>query len=133
VIDAVEPVLSALGTVQRCGDIGAGAAMKLVVNAAMIVSLAGLRDTLLIAEAVGVERAVALDAIRRGPLGGAVSRATRTGASFAIALAAKDLRIALRDVHGAMLADATARILHAVPDPEADVATIINSQIRSLD
>ncbi len=60
VIDRAEPMLRDLGNVRRCGPIGAGSALKLVVNGAMVAALASLHDALLVADAVGVDRAAAL-------------------------------------------------------------------------
>jgi 3-hydroxyisobutyrate dehydrogenase len=82
-----------------------------------------------VADAVGVDRAVAWDAIAPTALGGAINRATATGASFAIALAAKDLDLALAELGGAdaPVARAVAPALHAAPDQSADIATIIAS------
>lgn len=128
VVDLVEPVLRNLGTIHRCGPVGAGAARKLVVNTAMITALGALHDTLAVADAVGVDRALALRTLAAGPLSGAVERATATGASFAISLAAKDARLALRQVQAAPVAAAAAQLLHAAADEEADVATLISKE-----
>jgi 3-hydroxyisobutyrate dehydrogenase-like beta-hydroxyacid dehydrogenase len=130
VLDLAEPVLRDLGTIRRCGPAGAGAAMKLVVNTAMVTALGALHDTLAVADAVSIDRAVALDALAAGPLGGAVQRATATGASFAISLAAKDSRLALRDVQSAAVATAALQLLHAAADQKADVASLINLETR---
>lgn len=129
-LDLAEPVLRDLGTIRRCGPLGAGAALKLVVNTAMVTALGALRDTLAVADAVNIDRAVALDALAAGPLAGAVRRATATGASFAISLAAKDTRLALRDVQTAPVAAAALQLLHAAADPAADVASLINLETR---
>src|SRR6185437_5672003 len=95
-IDRAAPVLAALGTVRRCGGVGAGSALKLVLNTALVTAVAALADALAVADAAGVDRAAALDALAAGPLSGAVGRATATGASFPVALAAKDLALARR-------------------------------------
>lgn len=130
VLDLAESVLRDLGTIRRCGPVGAGAALKLVVNTAMVTALGALHDTLVIADAVTIDRAVALDALAAGPLGGAVGRVTATGASFAISLAAKDARLALRDVHTAPVVAAALELLHAAADQKADVASLINLETR---
>jgi 3-hydroxyisobutyrate dehydrogenase-like beta-hydroxyacid dehydrogenase len=129
-LDLAEPVLRDLGRIRRCGPLGAGAALKLVVNTAMVTALGALHDTLAVADAVSIDRALALDALAAGPLGGAVQRATATGASFAIFLAAKDARLALRDVQTAPVAAAALQLLHAAADPTADVASLINLENR---
>ncbi|WP_177319690.1 NAD(P)-dependent oxidoreductase [Actinoplanes philippinensis] len=130
VLGLAEPLLRDLGAVHHCGPIGAGSALKLVVNAAMITSIGALHDTLAVAGAVGVDPAIALQALAAGPLDRAVQRATATGASFAIALAAKDLRLALRDVPAAPVTAAALDLLHAAADPAADIATLIDLETR---
>jgi enamine deaminase RidA (YjgF/YER057c/UK114 family) len=62
-VSQVMPVLAALGTVVRCGDIGTGAALKLVLNTALSTAMAALADPLTIADAADVDRAVALAAL----------------------------------------------------------------------
>lgn len=59
-----------------------------------------------------------------------IERATTAGASFAISLAAKDVRLALRDVRTAPVAAATPQLLHAAADQTADVASLINLETR---
>lgn len=121
------PVLAALGTVRRCGEAGAGAALKLVLNTALVTAMAALADALAVAAAAGVDRAAALDVLAGGPLGGAVGRALAAGASFPVALAAKDLRLA-RDLLGtaaAPVAKAAALALASVPDQSADLAVLV--------
>jgi 3-hydroxyisobutyrate dehydrogenase len=129
VLDLAESVLRDLGTIRRCGPVGAGAALKLVVNTAMVTALGALHDTLAVADAVSIDRAVALDTLTAGPLRGAIARATATGASFAISLAAKDVRLALREVRTAPVAAAAMQLLHAA-DQKADVGSLINLETR---
>jgi len=130
VLELAEPSLRDLGTIRHCGPVGAGAALKLVVNTALVTALGALHDTLAVADAVDVDRKVALDVLAAGPLGGAVRRATATGASFAISLAAKDARLALRDVRGAPVAAAASQLLHDAAEQSADVASLINLETR---
>jgi 3-hydroxyisobutyrate dehydrogenase len=125
VVDAAEPVLRHLGTIRHCGGVGAAAATKLVVNTAMLTALGALRDTLAVADAVGLDRKAALDTLGAGPLGAAVGRATATGAAFAVSLAAKDLTLALRDAPHTPVAAATLRLLRVAEDQRADVATLV--------
>jgi 3-hydroxyisobutyrate dehydrogenase len=95
VVDRVEPVLTALGSVRRCGPLGRGAAFKLVLNTAVITGLAAVADAVAVGEAVGVPRADAIDLLRAGPLAGLAGRAAGgPGASFAVRMAAKDLDLA---------------------------------------
>ncbi|MFE9692953.1 NAD(P)-dependent oxidoreductase [Micromonospora sp. NPDC005806] len=125
-LDRVTPVLDLLGTVRRCGPPGQGAALKLVLNTALVTAVAAIADALAVAEAVGVARRTALDALAAGPLGGAVARATATDTAFGVALAAKDARLAL-DALGdapAPLLRAAASVLAAAPHPHHDIATL---------
>jgi 3-hydroxyisobutyrate dehydrogenase len=130
-VDRVLPILAPLGTLRRCGGPGSGAALKLVLNTALVTALGALADTLAVADAVGVDRGTALDALGAGALGGAVARATATGASFSIALARKDLDLALAALgsHGGdrsvPIARAAAQVLAAAPDQTATLTTIV--------
>ena len=126
-VDRAAPVLQALGTVRRCGALGAGSALKLVLNTALVTAMAALRDTVAVADAVGVDRSVALAALGTGPLGGAAKRATATGAWFPIALASKDITLALRHLgdRPAPVARAAARVLSAAPDQNADLSVLV--------
>jgi 3-hydroxyisobutyrate dehydrogenase len=119
------PVLGKLGTVRRCGGVGEGSALKLVVNTGLITALAALHDALLVAEAVGVERAVALEVLEAGPLAGAVKRASVTDSEFTTALAAKDARLALREAPGATVLSAAERLLDAEPEPQRDITQLV--------
>jgi 3-hydroxyisobutyrate dehydrogenase len=123
-IDRVAPVLATLGEVRRCGPPGSGAAMKVVLNTALVTALAALAEVLQVADAVGVPRAAALDALRGGPLGIAVERAMASGtAHFAVRLAAKDLALSVGD-RDLPVAVAAGRHL-AAADPEADLTIIV--------
>lgn len=93
-LDRMQPVLSVLGSVRRCGELGSGAALKLVLNTGLLTAVAAVADALAVADAVGVSRETALEALQAGPLGGAVTRVTGP-AQFSVALAAKDLALAL--------------------------------------
>jgi len=126
----VAPVLEVFGTVRRCGSVGGGAALKLILNTALVTSVAALADTMTLAALLGVKRDTAMEALAVGPLGGAVTRATSTSASFSIALAGKDLALALRELGEvpAPVAHAAAHALGAAPDSSADVATITSKE-----
>lgn len=125
-VDRVLPVLELLGTVRRCGGPGRGAALKLVLNTALVTAVTAVADALAVADAVGVDRRTALDALAGGPLGGAVARATATDAAFAISLAAKDARLALDALPGAPapVLRAAESALAGAPDPDLDIAAL---------
>jgi 3-hydroxyisobutyrate dehydrogenase len=147
-VDRIAGVLGVLGTVRRCGGPGSGAALKLVGNAALLAGMAGLADTLAVADAVGVDRETALDLLAGGALGGAVRRATASGVGFAIALAHKDIDLALaaldptdptdptdpgrraagRSTDAPMLRAAGQRLRDA-PDQTADIGALIRPTI----
>ncbi|MGW6282717.1 NAD(P)-dependent oxidoreductase [Kribbella sp. NPDC055071] len=119
-------LLKDLGTVRDCGPVGAASALKLVVNTAMLTALGALHDTLAVSDGLGVDRAVAIEVLAGGPLSGALQRAGRTDARFALSLAGKDARLALRTVSAeAPVAQATLQLLDAAIDPSADVSALI--------
>ncbi|MFU8870865.1 NAD(P)-dependent oxidoreductase [Micromonospora sp. SL4-19] len=125
-VDRVAPVLELLGTVRRCGGLGSGAALKLVLNTALVTAVTATADALAVAAAVGVDRRTAIEALEVGPLRGAVARATATDAAFTVALAAKDARLALDalgDVPAPVL-HAAASALAAAPHPHEDIAAL---------
>ncbi|MEH1126441.1 NAD-binding protein [Micromonospora sp. CPCC 206061] len=124
-LDRVEPVLSALGAVRRCGRLGAGAAMKLVANTALVTAVTALADTLAVAEALGVDRDAALEVVGAGALGGVAGR-LGGGSAFSVALAAKDLDLALRALGTAPapVARGAAAALSTVEDRGADLGAI---------
>jgi 3-hydroxyisobutyrate dehydrogenase-like beta-hydroxyacid dehydrogenase len=97
----VIPVLTALGTVVRVGGSGAGAAAKLVANAALFMAVAAVGEAVAFARSAGLGEEVvgrvlettplAAEAARRRPLLEAGDYPTR----FSLALAAKDARLIL--------------------------------------
>ncbi|WP_120723677.1 NAD(P)-dependent oxidoreductase [Streptomyces hundungensis] len=92
--DGVEKVLGALGTVTRCGPLGSAAALKLVVNTALVGGVVVVAEALALADRLGVPAAMAERTLLASALGGAARRALATEAAFATALAAKDLALA---------------------------------------
>jgi 3-hydroxyisobutyrate dehydrogenase len=127
-VERVAPVLGTLGDVRRCGPSGSGAALKVVLNTALVTAFAALAEVLQVADAVGVPREEALDALTAGPLGIAVSRLSGDQAAhFPVRLAAKDLALSIggRDLPVAV---AAGRHL-AAADPEADLTTIVTRTV----
>ncbi|WP_051852885.1 NAD(P)-dependent oxidoreductase [Streptomyces aureocirculatus] len=90
----VEPVLAHLGTVTRTGPLGSGAALKLVVNTAVLGGVALVAEAMALADALGLDEEVARGALARGPLAGAVARAFANGVHFGNDLAVKDVALA---------------------------------------
>lgn len=93
-LEAVTPILSALGSVVRCGGVGSGASVKLVANTALVAGLTVLGETLTLADRLDVPRELALEVLAAGPLGSTLQRARATGGFFTVELAAKDLGLA---------------------------------------
>ncbi|GGR74632.1 hypothetical protein GCM10010252_11190 [Streptomyces aureoverticillatus] len=91
---AVEPLLTALGAVTRTGPPGSGAALKVVVNTAVLGGVALVAEALALADALGLAEEVARGALARGPLAGAVARAFADDVHFGNDLAAKDVALA---------------------------------------
>jgi 3-hydroxyisobutyrate dehydrogenase-like beta-hydroxyacid dehydrogenase len=95
-------VLAAMGEPVHVGPPGTGAALKLVVNAATAALTALLAEALVLGDRLGVDQAVALDALAASPMGIIVERTRdkiERGSyppAFKLALAAKDLGLADR-------------------------------------
>lgn len=74
-VDAVLPVLKTFGTVKYVGEQGNGAKLKLITNVAIMAAEAGIRETLDLADAYGIDYATTLDLLQMGPLKPVVIRA----------------------------------------------------------
>ncbi|GIF14279.1 hypothetical protein Ate01nite_43110 [Actinoplanes teichomyceticus] len=125
-LQRAEPVLRELGTVRRCGDVGEATRVKLVLNTAWLTALGALHDTLGTAAALGLDRQVTLELLAAGPLAGALRRANSATADFAVALAVKDLDLTYGETPDRPVVAATRRLLHDLPDQDADLATIVD-------
>ncbi|MDP9386963.1 MAG: NAD(P)-dependent oxidoreductase [Actinomycetota bacterium] len=93
------PVLEHLGRPVHFGPLGAGAAMKLVANSTLGALMSALGEALALADALGLDQALVLDALSESPIG-ATAKSKRdkieTGdypPNFKLALAVKDLRL----------------------------------------
>ncbi|MEU6661157.1 NAD(P)-dependent oxidoreductase [Streptomyces sp. NPDC046821] len=91
---AVEGVLAHIGKVTRTGAIGSGAALKLVVNTAVLGGVGLVAEAMALADALGLSEDVAKGALAAGPLGGAVARAFAQDVHFGSDLAVKDIALA---------------------------------------
>jgi 3-hydroxyisobutyrate dehydrogenase len=93
-------VLAPMGEPVHVGPPGTGAALKLVVNSATAALTSLLAEALALADRLGVDQGVALDALGASPMGIIVERTRQkieTGSyppAFKLALAAKDLGLA---------------------------------------
>jgi 3-hydroxyisobutyrate dehydrogenase-like beta-hydroxyacid dehydrogenase len=103
-LERARPVLDALAAkVFHVGDLGAGATMKLVVNAILHGLNLALSEGLVLAEKAGVERTAAYEVMAASALAGpfvhykraAFERPAETPVAFSLDLAAKDLDLAL--------------------------------------
>ncbi|MBA3738780.1 MAG: NAD(P)-dependent oxidoreductase [Actinobacteria bacterium] len=96
----VRPLLSAMGEPRHVGPTGSAAAAKVLNNYAVIVLVSVLGEALVLADALGMDEAFALEVLQGTPLEATVlhqwPRATGAARpSFKMRLAAKDLNLAL--------------------------------------
>lgn len=150
VVHRVTPVLSVLGSITSVGDLGAGAAAKLVANAVMFGTLAVLGEALALARGLGLSSDAAYDVLSFTPLAAQAER--RRGAiesgdfppRFSLRLAHKDARLVEEAAASAgldlRLTDAARTWLEQAEDNglgdrdyTAMLATILNSSaLRAL-
>lgn len=112
--EAVRPLVELWGDparVRRVGDIGAGSALKLVVNQGIGVVAAGLGETLRLGAVLGVDRDLALDLLSQGAYGWVITQKRAmleagdfSRAQFSVDLLAKDLALAVDAARDAGLA-----------------------------
>ncbi len=104
-LERARPVLNALAkTVVHLGSLGSGAAMKLALNAVVFGLNEALAEGLVLAEAAGIDRAVAYDVFASSVVGAPFVDYKRasyvepdlTPVVFSLALAEKDLRMIQR-------------------------------------
>jgi HAD superfamily hydrolase (TIGR01450 family) len=99
-LERVTPLLAALGSIVRVGDLGAGARAKLVANAALFATVTALGEALALADGLGLSREVATAVLAATPLAGQAARrlpAIEAGdypRRFALTLARKDADLA---------------------------------------
>ncbi|WP_306453548.1 NAD(P)-dependent oxidoreductase [Streptomyces sp. Tue6028] len=124
----VERVLAHLGTVTRTGPPGSGAALKLVVNSAVLGGLALVAESMVLARALGLDDDTARTALANSPLGGAVARAFADGVHFGTSLAVKDVGLAVEAARLPALEAVLEHYRSAAADPavaRADVARAV--------
>ncbi|MEU5087991.1 NAD(P)-dependent oxidoreductase [Streptomyces sp. NPDC021356] len=126
----VEHILARLGTVTRTGPAGSGAALKLVVNTAVISGVALVAETLRLADALGIDGDTAHAALADGPLAGAVARAFSENADFATTLAVKDLGLATATTQLPAVQAVSAALRHAAQDPGVAAADLSRAAAR---
>jgi 3-hydroxyisobutyrate dehydrogenase/2-hydroxy-3-oxopropionate reductase len=110
------PLLSVLGEPIHVGELGMGAATKLVTNATLVGTMTLLGETIALADALGVPREIAFRALAVTPLAAQAERRREpltTGEfprRFALSLASKDARLV---VDAAKEAGVEPRVLRA--------------------
>jgi 3-hydroxyisobutyrate dehydrogenase-like beta-hydroxyacid dehydrogenase len=120
-LEQARPALEPLAkTIVHVGPLGSGAAMKLAVNTVIFGLNAAVAEGLVLAEAAGVERAMAYDIIASSAAGAPFVGYKRaafvdpdgTPTAFALDLAAKDLRLigALAERVGVAMPQATSNL-----------------------
>ncbi|HVL92429.1 MAG TPA: NAD(P)-dependent oxidoreductase [Acidimicrobiales bacterium] len=107
VVERHRGVLALLGRVDHLGPLGAGAAMKLVVNSTLGALMAGLAEAMVLGDAFGLDQGAVLDVLADSPIG-ATARGKRSRIesdryppNFKLALAAKDLRLVVEAAEAA--------------------------------
>ncbi|GHE88156.1 hypothetical protein GCM10018785_64570 [Streptomyces longispororuber] len=115
--DGVAHVLARFGPVTRTGPLGSGAALKLVVNTAVLGGVALVAEAMALADALGLDADTARAALARGPLAGAVARAFAQDVHFATALAVKDVSLATRTARLPAMEAVLAHYETAASDP----------------
>jgi 3-hydroxyisobutyrate dehydrogenase-like beta-hydroxyacid dehydrogenase len=122
----VADLLETFGTVVHCGDLGAGAARKLLLINAAIGAVALAADLTELGAALGIPDP--LDLLAEGPLAGAAARLRAEGADFPVRLAAKDVELALDVVPSPVLEAVRSRLLTA-SDQEADLRKVLSDHL----
>lgn len=120
---AAEPLLHLWGDpakVRRVGDVGAGSALKLVVNQGIGVLAAGLGEALKLGNELGLDRTLLLDVLGMGAYGWTLNQKRSmvesgdfSGTQFSLDLLGKDLDLAVQAAGDAGL-DVTRAALTAV-------------------
>jgi 3-hydroxyisobutyrate dehydrogenase-like beta-hydroxyacid dehydrogenase len=105
--ERVRAILQSLGTVHHVGGPGAGAAAKMVTNAALGAAIAAVGEALSLGEIFGLDRSIVLDVLADSPVG-PTARAKRANIesdtyppSFKLSLALKDMRLVTEAAIGA--------------------------------
>ncbi|WP_424186825.1 NAD(P)-dependent oxidoreductase [Actinokineospora sp. G85] len=99
--ERVAGVLAVLGSVDRVGDLGAGASAKLIANLVTIATFSLIGESLALGDRMGLTADRTLDLLERSAIGGFVGRVRdRVGAAdvptrFGLGLAEKDLALVL--------------------------------------
>lgn len=130
----VRDVLEVLGKVQHVGPLGAGSAVKLVVNVALCGAFALVGEALALGDRLGLSTAASLDALAGTAVGALVPRVRGRidnpdlPTQFSYGLAAKDLRLALAAgaATNGVIAGAHGQFAAGLPElSESDIGAIV--------
>ena len=121
VVDRAQPVLSAIGSAQHhLGPVGAGTAMKLLVNGLLTIQVAALGELLGAADRMGLDRRRAGEVLAEMPSCSASAKGVTMGMlarnfapAFPIELVEKDLNYLVQGASGAVPMSAAARDVFA--------------------
>jgi 3-hydroxyisobutyrate dehydrogenase-like beta-hydroxyacid dehydrogenase len=100
-------VLEAMGEPVHLGPLGAGAAMKIVVNSTLGAIMGAVGEALVLADALGIDERAALDVLAQSPVGAIIARkqdsieSGRYQPAFKLALARKDMDLVATAADGA--------------------------------
>ncbi|HEY7594706.1 MAG TPA: NAD(P)-binding domain-containing protein [Actinophytocola sp.] len=114
-VEAVAPVLEALGTVKRCGGPGTGAAAKLVAITAVVTATVLLGELRELGAALHLSPDFVDGLLAAGPLAVVLERSTLPDVHYATELAEKDLGLALDHADVPLAGAALARLRAALP------------------
>lgn len=95
----LRPLLKSLGEPVHIGDLGSGAAMKLVTNSTLGALMGALGEALALADGLGLDQGKVLDVLAESPIGTTASRkkdnisAQKYPPNFKLSLAAKDMAL----------------------------------------
>lgn len=99
VFERWRPLLELMGRPLHFGPLGSGAAMKLVANSTLGTLMSALGEALALADGLGLDQAMVLDALSESPIGTTTKgkrgrvESGEYPPNFTLALAAKDLRL----------------------------------------
>jgi len=140
-LDRVRPILEQFGSVRRIGGVGAGAAVKLVVNLTLGVVMTTIGEALALARAFDLDRSTVLDVLEESPIGATVkSKRERIEsghypANFTVSLAEKDMRLVNEAAEQHDLSLHVARAAHewfiagAPTAPDLDYSAVIPTML----
>jgi 3-hydroxyisobutyrate dehydrogenase-like beta-hydroxyacid dehydrogenase len=124
----VQTILETFGRITRCGQPGAGSALKIVIITAVIVGVTEIAEAMKLAAAYGLPDDLVRAALNNSPLGGVAKRAFAEGVHYPIRLAAKDVALATLSAD-LPLAHTVHEQLSRLADSEQDLGRVVE-QLR---